>query len=418
MNEVRWEFLTQLLATRVAGVGPVRDAIARTGPGESEYPRVVALEAGGRLLPWTSLIPDFNQSSWTLTAGAADYEADPLDLCLKKDILDKQIVDTHDFRVVRVSDVRLAPAPDGSLLVLGVDPGHKAVLRRLLPNGWGDSLARALKMGESTFIDWRDVTPTPHSDEGVLRLRTNRDSLRELHSADIADILEQLSPKEQDAVIESLDVEQAADVVTDLDEDAARDLIVRMDPERAADILETMEPDDAADIVQDLPGAKRKELLGAMDDEEAEDVKELLSYDEHTAGGLMTTEYVALPFDLTVEQAIQHLRELAPSAETIYYVYVAEPGGRLAGVISLRDLIVAGPNTPLWNVMVENVIRVHVDAGLEEVADAMGRYDLLALPVVDGEDRIQGIVTVDDALEELVELLPERFRRRRRKRAG
>lgn len=414
MTDGKTEFLTQLLGVRVAGVGGVRDVLARWGAEtEGDYPRVVALVAGPRVLPWEALTP--SEGEWTVGSSAVDYAPTDDDLYLRRDILDKQIVDTGDHRVVRVSDVRLTPAPDGSLLVVGVDPGQVAVLRRLLPAGWGDSLARKLNLREPTFIDWRDVASTPRSDDGVLRLRTSRDSLREMHPADIADILEQMSPKDQDAVIESLDLERAAEVVTEMEEDAGAELIGRMDVEKAADILEEMEPDDAADLVQDLPGSKRKELLDEMQDEEAEDVKELLTYDQHTAGGLMTTEFVALAFDQTAEQAIQSLRESAPSAETIYYVYVAEPDGRLAGVISLRDLIVSAPTTPLWNIMTENVLKVHVDAGLEEVAEMMDHYDLLAVPVIDSEDRIQGIVTVDDALEELVELLPERFRRRKRR---
>jgi magnesium transporter len=417
MDDGSWEFLTQVLGTKVVGLGPVREVLAHSGSGD-EYPRVVALVAGERIVPLTALSD--GDTGWTLKEGATDYTPGAFDLHLKRDVLDKQIVDTGDARVVRVSDVRLTRAPDGALLVVGVDPGHKAVLRRLLPSGWGEALARTLKMRESTFINWRDVASTPQPDrgdgEGVLRLRTSRDSLRELHPADIADILEQLSPRDQDAVIESLGVDVAADVVTEMEEGDAADLIQRMDVEKAADILEEMEPDDAADLVQDLPGSKRKELLDEMEDEEAEDVKELLTYDEHTAGGMMTTEFVALPFDLTAEGAIQHLRELAPSAETIYYVYVVEPDEKLSGVISLRDLIVAAPTTPLWNIMVENVIHVPVDAPLEEVAEAMDHYDLLALPVVDGNTRIQGIVTVDDALEELVDLLPDRFRRRRSRR--
>jgi magnesium transporter len=418
MDSGSLEFLTQLLGTKLLGIGPVREVLAHGGAG-GEYPRVVAVMAGNRTVPVHAL--QGTDGGWKLTEsdGSGDYTPGALDLYLKRDVLDKQIVDTGDHRVVRVSDVRLTRAPDGSLLVVGVDPGHRAVLKRLLPSGWGEALARTLKMRESTFIDWRDVASTPQIEgESVLRLRTSRDGLHELHPADIADILEQLSPKEQDAYIGSLDVEVAADVVTDMEEEAAADLIGRMDVEKAADILEVMEPDDAADLVQDLPGSKRKELLDEMEDEEASDVKELLTYDEHTAGGMMTTEFVALPVDLTAEGAIAHLRELAPSAETIYYVYVTEPDEKLAGVISLRDLIVANPTTPLWNIMVENVIRIHVDAPLEEVAEAMDHYDLLALPVIDSEDRIQGIVTVDDALEELVELLPDRFRRRRSRRNG
>ena len=152
-----------------------------------------------------------------------------------------------------------------------------------------------------------------------------------------------------------------------------------------------------------------------MDAEEAEEVKDLLHYGEDTAGGLMTPEFVALPVNVSAQEAIDLLRELAPKAETIYYLYVVDDNGRLAGVISLRDLIVSAPSTPVWNFMVEgqDVVRVGVDDSLQEVASQLEHYDLLAVPVVDRSDRLIGIVTVDDTLEEL---LPDHWRRRRGRR--
>jgi Mg/Co/Ni transporter MgtE len=177
-------------------------------------------------------------------------------------------------------------------------------------------------------------------------LRTTRDGLRHLHPADIADILEQLHPQERNALINSLPVETAADAVSEADDDVQRQIIEQLAPEKAADILEEMEPDDAADIVQDLSGSTRKELLEEMDEDEAEELKELLHYDENSAGGLMTTSYVAMSVELTSQGAIDRIRELSPDAETIYYIYVVNEEHRLTGVISLRDLIVSDPTTP------------------------------------------------------------------------
>lgn len=416
MNEGQREFLTELLGAKVFGpdgtlIGTVRDVVARADETRGPLPRVVGVAVAGRperLVAWDRLR---ETAAGLQLAEEAPFEPAAGDVYLRRDVLDKQIVDIQDMRVVRVSDVRLTTAPDGCLVVLGVDPGQKAVIRRLLPARWGDRVVRALKMGESPFIDWRDVEPTAHSEDGVLRLRTARESLQQLHPADIADILEQMHPKDRAAVLESLDDETVADVVTEAQEDVRREIMEQLPAETAADILEEMEPDDAADVLADLSGSKRRELLDEMEEEEAEDVKELLTYGESTAGGLMTTEYVALPLDLTAEEAIVQLRELAPRAETIYYVYVSDPENqRLMGVISLRDLIVAAPQTPLWNFMVENVVRVGVDENLEGVASAIEHYDLLAVPVVDDNDRLLGIVTVDDTLEEL---LPPSWRRKR-----
>lgn len=397
------EFLTQLLGDRLGEHGEIREVLAHGGEAEGTLPRVVAVIVGkGR-----------SERAVVWPKGDTEYLPTEKDWHLKRDLMDKQIVDTADMRVVRVSDVRLAAAPDGGLVVVGVDPGQVAVLRRVLPEGWGDRVARALRIKDSPFIPWSEVEPTSHSDHGVLRLRTTRDALRKLHPADIADILEQMHPNDQAELLESLPVETAADVITEMQDDEARDVLERMDTEVAADIVEEMEPDDAADLLQDVSGAKRKEILDEMEEEEAHDVRELLTYDESSAGGLMTTEFVSLPSDLTAAQAIEKLREMAPEAETIYYIYVTEPDGTLVGVISLRDLIVAAPDQPLWNVMRESVIKVSVDANLEEVASALEHYDLMAVPVVDSTEHLLGIVTVDDTLEEL---LPASWRRKRFKR--
>jgi CBS domain-containing protein len=337
---------------------------------------------------------------------------EPGPILLKQHVLDHQLVDTQDMRVVRVSDIRLAYAPDASLVVLGVDPGQYAVIRRVLPGAWADALSKRFGWDESPFIPWSDVESTGGDGTSVIRLRTTRDGLRHIHPADIADILEQLHPQERNALINSLPVETAADAVSEADDDVQREIIEQLAPEKAADILEEMEPDDAADIVQDLSGSKRKELLEEMDEDEAEELKELLHYDENTAGGLMTTSYLAMPVELTAQETIDRIRELSPDAETIYYIYVVDDNNHLTGVISLRDLIVSNPTTPLWNIMVdgEKLVTVHPDDELEQVATVLEHYDLLAVPVLASDGELLGIVTVDDTLEEL---LPSSWRRKR-----
>lgn len=418
------EYLTQLLGMRVvdgggAVLGETRDLVAHWSDTEDVPPQVVALVVASqkeeRVVPFAAVA--WTGDRFRIDADPGPYTLTETDLFLRRDVLDQQIVDKHDLRVVRVSDVRLAATTDGAIVVVGVDPGYVAVLRRLLPSRWSGRIARAMGLKESGCIAWSDVEPTTLSDNGALRLRTSLHGFRRLHPADIADILEQLNPSDRNALLESLPVETAADAVTEADESVQREIMEQLAPEMAADILEEMEPDDAADIVQDLSGSKRKELLDEMEAEEAEEVKELLHYDENTAGGLMTPEFVALPLHLTAQQAIDRLREMAPDAEMIYYLYVVDEDARLSGVISLRDLIVASPTTPVWNFMVEgeSVVRVMVDDSLEEVASQLEHYDLLAVPVVDREDRLLGIVTVDDTLEEL---LPNSWRRRRFRRGG
>jgi Mg/Co/Ni transporter MgtE len=188
-------------------------------------------------------------------------------------------------------------------------------------------------------------------------------------------------------------------------------IIGDMDEERAADILEWMSPDEAADVLGDLPEDKAEELLGLMDDEEQADVAELLPYEDDTAGGLMTTEFVTLPRELTVGEALARLREMAETPNMIYYLYVVEGEGswKLLGVIALRSLILADPSVPLAEVMRTEFQTAHPDEAANEVAQRIAEYNLLALPVMDEAGDILGIITVDDAMEIL---LPKDWRQR------
>jgi magnesium transporter len=187
-----------------------------------------------------------------------------------------------------------------------------------------------------------------------------------------------------------------------MEPDAQVEVLEDLEPARAADILEEMDPDEAADLVADLSEESREEILGLMEQDEAEEVQELMTYDEESAGGIMTTEFVAVPATLTAAQTIDRLRELEPNAETIYYVYVTDEEDRLVGVLSLRDLIVSKPNRRISEFMYDEPVAVRTDASQEEVTEMVARYNLLAVPVVDSEGKLEGIVTVDDAIDTLL----------------
>jgi Mg2+ transporter MgtE len=251
------------------------------------------------------------------------------------------------------------------------------------------------------YIDWEDVDPVERTIASV-KLRVPHKGLAELHPADLATIIDQLSRSDRVGVIASLDDEAAADAIGEMEPETQVDILEDLEPGRAADILEEMDPDEAADLVADLSEESRDEILGLMEKDEADEVQELMTYDEETAGGIMTTEYVCVPATLTAAQTIDRLRELEPTAETIYYVYVTDAEDRLVGVLSLRDLIVAKPNTVISTFMYEEPVAVHTGASQEEVTDVVARYNLLAVPVVDGEGRLEGIVTVDDAIDTLL----------------
>lgn len=230
-----------------------------------------------------------------------------------------------------------------------------------------------------------------------------RERLRALRSADLADVVEHLEPAERQAVFDLLDDETASAVMGELDEAVAATIVRALPASRAADILEEMPADEAADVLQDLPTGAADALLAQMNAEDAEEVRELLEYPENTAGGRMVSDYVTVPETATVASVMDQLRAHPPRPDTSYYLYVCDAEERLTGVVSLRDLVVADPNARVSDIMTRDVVRVRPDTDQEAVADLVARYDLLAVPVVDAENRVLGVVTVDDVLDVLQE---------------
>lgn len=223
--------------------------------------------------------------------------------------------------------------------------------------------------------------------------------LADLYPADIAEILYELDEEQRPRLLRLLDSERAALTLQEMDPEDQSTLLHALDQGQASEILEEMATDDIADLVGELPQPEAQHILELMDREEAEDVQELLEYPEDSAGGLMTFEYIAIHEANTAQEAIDKLRELAPDAETTYYLYVVDTHERLTGVVSLRDLIVAPPDRLISQIMRRNVISVHVDTDQEEVAKVVSKYHLLAVPVVNAAGVMQGIVTVDDVID-------------------
>lgn len=223
--------------------------------------------------------------------------------------------------------------------------------------------------------------------------------LSELQPADIAELVEDLESLEQHWIISLLDSETAALVINELDPELGGDLLRLLNVERATEILEEMSFDDAADFLSELPDQEQTRYLDLLEHEDRQDVRELMTYREDTAGGLMTTEYVAIREDITAARAIEELREIAPDAETVYYVYVINLKNQLLGVISLRELIIANPNDLIRNIVRRNIVSVPVDMDQEEVAKIVSKYNFLAVPVVDHDNALLGIITVDDVID-------------------
>ena len=392
-------------------LGTVADLIVAVG---DRYPPVTGLVVSTDrrriFLPW-SQVARFDASGARLSTDKIDitkFQQRPNEIQLRADLLDKQIVDIDGRKVVRVNDLRLDDV-DGKLHLVAVDVGAAGILRRLGIEGAFRILARNLRLPTpERYIDWEDVDPVESSIASI-KLRVPHGGLTELHPSDLADILEDLAPRDRAGVLAALDNEAVADAMEEMEPDTQVDVLEDLAPERAADILEEMSPDDAADLVADLDQDTRDEILSHMEADEAEEVQELLGYPEDSAGGIMTTAFIALEEHLTAADAIDRLRDLEPDAETIYYIYVTDENDHLTGVLSLRDLIVAQPDARIREFMINEPVAVGVLAGQDEVAEVVAHYNLLAVPVVDDEERLVGIVTVDDAIDTVI---PTAWKRR------
>ena len=408
-------FLTEVLGKYLVDnnnrrVGRVVDLVADVS---QTFPPVVGVEVrvdGRRKVVPYSQIAELHPVV-TLRPGAGDGGELPMREEYRRlgaDFLDRQIVDVQGHRVVRVNDLRLADF-DGKLRLIGVDVGLRGLLRRIGIEGFAENIASLLGLTLHThIIDWRDVEPLSSS-KAPMKLRVPTDRISRLHPADIADIIAQLDPAERRQVFESLDLETAADTLTEAEPEVQVAILESLEAEHASDILEEMEPDEAADLLGDLPEERSDELLNMMEPDEAAEVRELLSYEEDVAGGIMTTAYAAVPPYITAVEALEMLRKPENEVENLYYIYVLEEGERLVGVLSLKELITADPKARIDSIMERELVTVAPETPLEEVAQLMAKYNLIALPVVDEGGALEGVVTVDDVLDLVI---PEEWKRR------
>jgi CBS domain-containing protein len=377
--------------------------------GTEKFPKITGILLSGdrsrvAIIPWDA-VAEVSPAGIRLRVDRPRLNTRPLqpdEVLLRDNIFDSQVVDIDDVKVVRVNDIELRQVGT-ELRVVGADVGTRSLLRRLglepLVAGIFERVGRPLPQG---MIPWNLVavlggTMTP------LKLSISREKLKDIHPADLADLLEELDRDERLEMMTALGDETAADVLEEAEPDVQQTVIQELPMERAADVLEEMAPEEAADVLGELPEHRADELISLMEEERAEEVSRLLEYPPETAAGKMTTEFIALPETMTVEQVLARLRETRPDDETIYYLYVVDAQDRLVGVLSIRALITSRPETPISQVMRTEVVYVEPDASVDDLAGALVKYDLLAVPVVEPGGRLAGIVTVDHLLDTLLE---------------
>lgn len=332
-------------------------------------------------------------------------------LLLVENILDKQIVDLNGRKLVRVNDVRLATLPSGTFAI-AVDIGIEGLLRRI---GIARPIKKILSLFRinipARFILWDDVQAIDFSNLNI-KLSKSYARLQTLHPSDLADILEELGKKSSTSVFSALDEEKAADVLEELETDAQIHIVESLPVNKVADVLEKMPADEVADIIDELEDDKAEILLKEMEAESSQEVRELLEYDDDMVGSIMTTDYLSFSSTKTVEEVLNELRLKKPEAAELYNLFVTEKDDKLIGTFNLRDLVVAEPDKTLSQIMKSKPVSLYDNQKTSAIAEVVSKYNLLAVPVIDQDEHLQGMVIVDDVVEDLIS---ERRTKKRRK---
>lgn len=330
------------------------------------------------------------------------YHSDEYVLRLVRDLLDQQIIDAQGRKVVRVNDVTFDirhEDENDQLWILEVDIGVRSIFRRLfqgvLPRLWIRNLQGPISPHS---IRWEFCNILEADPQRRLRLNISNKLLEEMHPADLAEIVENLSPDDREAIFETIDSEVAAETLSEVDRDIQTSILESLETEKAAEIVEEMSPDEAADALGELEAEHSQEILDEMDDEPKEDIEELLEFAEDTAGGMMNTEYIALESTKTVTDAAAALRESEYMLDSANTVFVTDTSGKLIGAIPVARLLTSTPATKLSELIQGKPIHAKVTEPQDRVTEMFDKYNILTLPIVDAEGKLAGVVTADDII--------------------
>ena len=346
-------------------------------------------------------------------ADLATFGKDDQYLLLERDLLDQQIIDVHGHKVVRVNDVDLVwempeqsenghDAQEGlSLKIAEVEVGMRGAVRRLLKGLPAGTVNRIAGRFCTTVIPWEFVDLIDRDPARRVRLKIEQDRLAKMHPSDLADILEELAPAERQALFTSLDEEVAAEALEEVEPRMQKALIESLDSEQVAGIVEEMDPAAAADFLAELPEERSEAILEEMDPEERQDVEELLEFSGDNAAGEMTTDYIALPVDAHVVDAVTALRNFEGDVETVMHVYLIDEHEVLHGVVPLVKILLSPGATPLTDIKDDHIVSCDIEASGKKVAELFDKYNLRALPVLDQERKLAGVIYAEQVIAQL-----------------
>ncbi len=401
--------LTELLGTPVfdsagAQCGRVREVALTPQEDRARVSNfIVKTRSGNRILPF-SAIGSINGGVYATTSSQEWAAADGTEglFLLERDLLDQQIIDVHGRKVVRVNDVDLQQETSNNhplLRVNSVDVGVRGAVRRLLKGVVPMLALRTLlvqlppKAIPWDFVDLIETDPARR-----VKLKISHEKLATLHPADIADIIEKLSPVEREAVFQSLDEDVAAGALEEVQPKVQKALVESTDSERMAEIVEEMNPDAAADLLAELPQERTEEILEEMAPKERKEIVELLEFGENTAAGRMNTEFLAVNVGGNVGDAIEALRHFEGGVESVSTIYLVDSHWTLAGAVPLSKLVLASSSEPLLSLAQEPLIFTTVHSRDKEFVELFDKYNLFTLPVVDEHQKLIGVITSDDII--------------------
>lgn len=381
-------------------VGRLIDLIATVSENE-KYPPITALlvktRSGEEELVGFSYVANMGRDEIvlkTLEKNITMKEAGPTDIFLYRDILDKQIVDLEGTRMVRVNDLQFGII-EGKTRVIGIDVSTRGILRRLGIDRW-----KIFRLARAKFINWDKVQVLGSS----LKLSTVSNELVKLHPADLANIIEDMNVAQSKTLMSSLDPDTAAKVFEELDEDIRHYILKMFDAKKASFILAKLPIDELVDYFKSIPKKDMKKLLLTLDDKKKKEVLKFIQYEDDTAGGLMTTEYVKGDPGWTVQETLDRIKRVSDQFRSINFIYIVSDSGELVGVVSLRALIISDPKERLRKIMkkIKPTQTVHVDADVDEIGQVMVKYSIPTVAVTDDQQKFLGIITADDILDEFV----------------
>ncbi|MCD7782264.1 MAG: CBS domain-containing protein [Methanosphaera sp.] len=391
-------YITELLSKKVLDAsnesyGDVKDVVISS---KQSYPKIEALKIkshGESYYIPSYYIKEITDKEVRLTEDLENIKQYPKQdsvIKLSSDILDRQIVDMEGSKIRRVNDVEIS-VKNGSYYIIGVDIGVNGLFRRL----GLEKLSKSVHP-EDNIISWNDIDSLDFQN---LKLKVSKNKLTRLHPADVAEIVDDLGITDSMSILNSLDDESAADAFEEVSPEKQRTILSEMEKREAAKLIDEMSPDDAADLLASISDEKKEEILHLIDPEESQELRELLKYPENTAGGIMTTEYASVTGNLTTSEIMNELKKIADDVETLYYIYVLSDGEHLKGVITIRQLLLNDDDEHIYNYMNTDYKTVLVDEDEDEIAKLIAKYNLIALPVVTSDNKMKGIITVDDAID-------------------